>query len=29
MGNDVINDPIVKRTREIFDGSIVNIRGTE
>ena len=29
IGNDVINDPIVKRTREIFDGSIVNIRGTE
>jgi len=29
IGNDVINDPVVKRTREIFDGSIVNIRGTE
>jgi hypothetical protein len=29
IGDDVINDPIVKRTREIFDGSIVNIRGTE
>ncbi len=29
MGNDVINDPIVKKTREIFDGSIVNIRGAE
>jgi DNA polymerase-3 subunit gamma/tau len=29
IGNDVINDPIVKRTREIFDGSIVNIKGTE
>jgi len=29
IGNDVINDPIVKRTREIFDGSIVNMRGTE
>ncbi len=29
IGNDVINDPIVKRTKEIFDGSIVNIRGTE
>ncbi|MHC4182142.1 MAG: DNA polymerase III subunit gamma/tau [Planctomycetota bacterium] len=27
--SDIINDPIVKRTREIFDGSIVNIRGTE
>jgi DNA polymerase-3 subunit gamma/tau len=29
IGDDVINDPIVKKTREIFDGSIVNIRGTE
>ncbi len=29
IGDDVINDPVVKRTREIFDGSIVNIRGTE
>jgi DNA polymerase III subunit gamma/tau len=29
MGNDVINDPIVKKTKEIFDGSIVNIRGTK
>ncbi|KKK96598.1 hypothetical protein LCGC14_2661140, partial [marine sediment metagenome] len=27
--NDVINDPIVKRTKEIFDGSIVNIEGAE
>ena len=27
--NDVINDPIVKRTKEIFDGSIVNIKGAE
>jgi DNA polymerase III subunit gamma/tau len=29
MGNDIINDPIVKRTKEIFDGSIVNIMGAE
>lgn len=29
MGDDVMNDPIVKKTKEIFGGSIVNIRGTK